>query len=170
MMKKFSIILLWLASVVLISLYTYENPEIMDKAKDYFKRDKNLVILQREGEIFRKPGNSFIIEISEVVSFSQKTAFIIHDKEILNFDKDNLRIYFQNGYYFNNSKLEKISLPKSFTILKNGGIKSIFIYKDKQFALISSLNNGCYYASIVLIDQSKEIFNTQCLPKKKNRL
>ena len=117
-MKKFSIILLWLASVVLISLYTYENKEIMDKAKNYFKRDKNLVILQQEGEIFRKPGNSFLIEISEVVSFSQKTAFIIHDKEILNFDKDNLRIYFQNGYYFYNSKLEKLSLPKSFTISK----------------------------------------------------
>ena len=167
MMKKFSIILLWLASVVLIGLYTYENPEIIDKAKNYFTGDKNLVVLQQEGEVFRKPGNSFLIEISEVVSFSQKTAFIIHDKEILNFDKDNLRIYFQNGYYFNNSKLEKISLPKSFTISKNGGIKSIFIYKDKQFALISSLNNGCYYASIVLIDQSKEIFNTQCLPKKK---
>ena len=167
MMKKFSIILLWLASVVLISLYTYENPEIMDKAKNYFTGDKNLVVLQQEGEVFRKPGNSFLIEISEVVSFSQKTAFIIHNKEIVNFDKDNLKIYFQNGYYFNNSKLEKISLPKSFTLSKNGGIKSIFIYKDKQFALISSLKNGCYYASIVLIDQSKEIFNTQCLPKNK---
>ena len=170
MMKKFSIILLWLASVVLISLYTYENPEIIEKTKNYFKGDKNLLILRQEGEISIRPGNSFFIEFSEVVSFSEKTAFIIHDKEILNFDKENLRIYFQNGYYFNNSKLEKISLPKSFTILKNGGIKSIFIYKDKQFALISSLNNGCYYASIVLIDQSKEIFHTQCLPKKKNRL
>ena len=125
MMKKFSIILLWLASVVLISLYTYENPEIIEKTKNYFKGDKNLVVLRQKGEISRRPGNSFFIEFSEVVSFSEKTAFIIHDKEILNFDKDNLRIYFQNGYYFNNSKLEKINLPKSFTILKNGGIKSM---------------------------------------------
>ena len=83
MMKKFSIILLWLASTVLISLYSYENPEIIEKAKNYFNGDKNLLILRQEGEISRRPGNSFFIEFSEVVSFSEKTAFIIHDKEII---------------------------------------------------------------------------------------
>ena len=93
MMKKFSIILLWLASVVLISLYTYENPEIIEKTKNYFKEDKNLLILRQESEIFRRPGNSFFIEFSEVVSFSEKTAFIIHDKEILNFDVFSLAIF-----------------------------------------------------------------------------
>ena len=59
------------------------------------------------------------------------------------------------------------NLPKSFTTEKNGGVKAIFIYKGKKFALISSLNNKCYYASIILVDEAKEIFNTKCLPNKK---
>jgi hypothetical protein len=166
-MKKLLIFFIWIVSLIFTIIYFHENPELVEKIKKYFKNDKNLLIAQQEGEIFRKPGNSFLVEVSEVLSFSEKTAFVIHDKEILNFDTDNLIIYFQNGYYSKDSNVEKINLPKSFTTEKNGGVKGIFIYKDKQFAFISSLNNGCYYASIVLIDQSKEIFNTQCLPKKK---
>ena len=44
--------------------------------------------------------------------------------------------------------------------------KTIFIYKDKEFGFISSLDNGCFYASIILIDKKQEIFKTKCLPKK----
>ena len=167
-MKKILIFFIWILSIIFTIIYFHENPEIVEKIKKYFKNEKDIVIAQQEGEIFRKPANSFLVEISEVLSFSEKTAFIIHDKEILNFNKDNLTIYFQNGYHFKNSNIEKIKLPKNFTTEKNGGVKTIFIYNGKQFALISSLNKECYYASIVLIDEAKEIFKTKCLPKKKN--
>ena len=166
-MKKFLIFFVWLLSLIFSAIYTYENPEVVEKIKKYFKNDKDIVIAQQEDNIFRKPGNSFIVEISEMLSFSEKTAFVIHKKEITNFDIENLIIYFQNGYFLNNTKIEKINLPKSFTTEKNGGVKAIFIYKDKEFALISSLTNGCYYASIVLVDEGKEVFKTKCLPKKK---
>ena len=46
-------------------------------------------------------------------------------------------------------------------------MKTIFIYKGKLFALISSLNNGCYYASLVFVNEAKEIFKTKCLDNKK---
>ena len=167
MIKKLLIVLVWLLSLILTTIYFNENPEFVEKVKNYFKGNKNLVLGSQEGEILRSPGNSFMIEFSEIISFSEKTAFIIHDQKLLNFNKDNLRIYFQNGDFFNNTKLEKITLPSNFTTTKNGGIKTIFIYKDKQFALISSLNKGCYYASIVFIEKNKEIFNSNCLPKKK---
>ena len=166
-MKKILIFFIWIISLIFTTIYFHENPEVVEKVKNFFKNEENIIIAQQEGEVFRKPGNSFLVEVSEVLSLSEKTAFVIHDKEILNFDIDNLIIYFQNGYYFKNSNIEKINLPKIFTLEKNGGVKAIFLYKEKQFALISSLNKGCYYASIILIDEAKEIFKTKCLPGKK---
>ena len=166
MKKKLSIIFIWLLSLVLASVHVHENPELIEKVKRNFKDDKTLVFGAEEGDILRTPGNSFMLEFSKIVSFSEKTAFIIHDNEILDFNNDNLRIYFQNGNLVKDSKLEKINLPKNFTTIKNGGIKTIFIHKDKEFGLISSLDNGCFYASIILIDKKQEIFKTKCLPDK----
>ena len=85
-MKKFLIIFFWLLSIASAALYTYENPEQLDKIKKYLKDEKNLV-LGDKGEILRTPGNSFMIEFSKVVSFSKKTAFIIHDEKSLNWVK-----------------------------------------------------------------------------------
>ena len=166
-MRKLFIVIIWLISLVFTSVYFYENPELIEKVKKNFEDDKTLVLGSKEGDILRTPGNSFMLEFSKVLSFSEKTAFIIHDKDILDFNKENLRIYFQSGNLFTESKLEKINISKNFTTNKNGGMKTIFIYKDKEFGFISSLDNGCFYASIILIDKKKEIFKTKCLPKKK---
>ena len=167
MKKKLSIFFFWFLSLILTSIYIHENPELIEEVKKNLKDDKILVLAVEEEDILTTPGNSFILEFSKVLSFSEKTAFIIHDKDILDFNKENLRIYFQSGNLFTESKLEKINISKNFTTSKNGGIKTIFIYKDKEFGFISSLDNGCFYASIILIDKKKEIFKTKCLPKKK---
>ena len=82
-MKKFLIFFIWILSLIFAITYFHENPEIVVKIKKYFKNEKNIIIAQEEGEIYRKPGNSFLVEISEVLSFSEKTAFVIHDKENL---------------------------------------------------------------------------------------
>jgi len=166
-MKNFLIILFWIISLILVSLHIHENPEIIEKAKRYFKNEKNLELESQTGEILRSPGNSFLLEFSNVLPFSEKTSFVIHDGKQLNFNKKNLKIYFQNGHFIKNSKREKINMTKEFTTLKNGGIKTIFLYEDKHFALTSSLDNECYYASIIFIDEAKEIFKTKCLPKDK---
>jgi glucose/arabinose dehydrogenase len=57
-------------------------------------------------------------------------------------------------------------LPKVFTTAKNGGVKTIFTYNNNEFALISSLKKNCFYASIVSLNNGKELFKTNCLPKK----
>ena len=77
-----------------------------------------------------------------------------------------MKIYFQDGSIFENSKFKKLNLPNFFTTRKNGGIKTIFIYNDKEFALISSSKNECFYASIILLNNGKELFKTKCLPDK----
>ena len=76
------------------------------------------------------------------------------------------KIYTQNGYVTNNFKYKKLNLPKVFTTAKNGGVKTIFIYNNNEFALISSSKGGCFYASIVSLNNGKELFKTKCLPKK----
>jgi len=166
-MKKFIIIFIWIISLIVASIYTYDNPERIELVKNYFKKDKYPELKINDGDIQRSPGNSFVLEFTKKISLSEKTSFIVHDENILEFDPNSLKIYFQNGYLSNNTKLEKINLPDSFTTLKNGGLKSVFIYKNKQFGLISSVKNKCFYASIVLLDTGVELFKTQCLPDKK---
>ena len=163
----FLIILAWVASLIVTSIYIFENPERIEILKNYFKDDKNVILGSEVGEILRTPANSFMVEFSKKISFSEKTAFIIHDENILNFDENVLKIYFQNGYLLKNSKLEKINLPNTFTTLRNGGIKAIFVYKGKDFGLISSSENGCFYASVILLKSGQELFKTKCLPNEK---
>ena len=163
-MKKFLLVLIWLVSLLVISVYVHENPEKIESVKEYFNKDKVPWVKSKDGEIQRSPGNSFIVEFSKVLSLSDKTAFVVHDENSLNFDKSSLKIYTQNGYLSNNLKFQKLKLPKFFTTTKNGGVKNIFIYKNNEFALISSLKNECYYASIVSLSNGKELFTTKCLP------
>ena len=108
-----------------------------------------------------------MVEFSQEISFDEKTSFIIHDENVSDFDRDSLKIYFQNGYLSKNFVTKKINLPISFTTTKNGGIKTIFVYKDNEFGLVSSLKDECYYASLVLLTDGKELFSTECLNDKK---
>ena len=165
-MKKTLLILSWLLSLIIAIVYTFENPGKLEIIKNYFSKDKIPWVLAEQGEIQRTPGNYFITEFSKVLSISEKTAFIVHDENASNFDEASLKIYTQSGYLLNNLKSKKLNLPKIFTTTKNGGVKTIFIYNDNEFALISSLDEDCFYASIVLLNNGKELFKTKCLPKK----
>ena len=165
-MKKILFILSWLISLIIISVYVSENPERIEIIKSYFVKDKTPTLKTQEGDIQRSPGNSFIVEFLKVISLSEKTAFIIHDDNALDFDEASLKIYTQNGYVMSNLKTQKLNLPKAFTTAKNGGVKTIFIYNNNEFALISSLKENCFYASIVSLNDGKELFKTKCLPRK----
>ena len=98
-MKNFLFILIWLASLIIISVYTYENPEKMDIVKYYFKSHIPSKIKFEKGPSQRSLGNSFAVEFSKEISFSEKTAFIVHDENVLNFNESSLKTYFQNGIY-----------------------------------------------------------------------
>ena len=163
-MKKFFVVLFWFFSLIIVIIYTYENPERFDVIKYHFKQYTAPQAKLEKGPTQTVKANSFSVEFSKVISLNNKTAFIIHDKNISNFSENNLEIFTQNGYLLKNSKSEKLNLPDSFTTKKNGGIKTIFIHKDSQFALISSFKEKCFYASIILLNNSKEVLKTKCLP------
>ena len=165
-MRKFLFILIWLLSLIIVSIYTYENPEKIEKIKLYFKEEKNVKVKLKENAVQTVEANSFSVEFSKIFPLSQRTAFIVHDENISNFDEKSLKIYTQDGYLLKNFESEKLNLPDTFTVERNGGVKTIFIYNDNKFALISSSKNECFYASIVLLNNGKELFKTKCLPDK----
>jgi len=166
-MKKFLIILIWFFSLIIAIIFAYENPEKLDIVKYYFKSHLPSKIKFEQGPSQRSIGNSFAVEFSKEVSFSEKTAFVVHDENISNFDKNSLKIYFQNGYLLKSGEVKKLNLPSTFTRAKNGGIKTVLIYKDIELALISSQKNKCFYASIVHLENANELFKTKCVSSKK---
>lgn len=163
--KKILIILIWFLSLIIVSLYTLQNPDKFELIKTYFSKSEKREIKFVGTPILTMAANSFMVGVSKEFSFNGKTAFLIHDENALNFNTNSLKIYTQDGYLLENYKTTKLNLPDTFTTLKNGGIKSIFIHNKSEFALISSLKNDCYYASIILLNNSKELFKTKCLPK-----
>ena len=166
MKKYFLIIIIWITSIFFASIYTFENPELIETIKSNFKKNKYPKHMSEEGEILRTPGNSFILEFYKEISMNEKTSFMYYDDDNLDFKKNNFYTYFQNGFLLKNGILKKLNLPENFTTQKNGGLKSVFIYRKNEFGLISSYKEQCFYASIVLLTNGKELFKTQCLPDK----
>jgi len=162
-MKKILFISLWIVSLAIASIYTYEHPEKIEIIKSFFYEKKEPEIKYVNKEIKKISANSFNVEFSKIISISEKTAFIVYDENISNFDEKKLKIYTQNGYLINKGISKKLNLPKEFTTQRNGGIKTVFIYKNNEFALISSSKKNCFYASIVTLIDGKEIFKTKCL-------
>tara|TARA_Y100000590_G_scaffold332019_1_gene377455 strand:- start:1431 stop:2696 length:1266 start_codon:yes stop_codon:yes gene_type:complete len=169
-LKKIIIILVWIATLIFASLWSYENPENIESIKLYFKTTKAPKI-KKETELLKEvKANSFSVEYTKVISLSEKTAFIVSDENFSQFNGNKLKIYTQNGYIINNLKTKELNLPKSFTLNKNGGVKTVFSHKNKSFALISALKEKCYYASIISLENGTEIFNTKCLPENSDKI
>ena len=166
-MRNIFLILLWFLSLVVVSLYSYEHPEKIEGIKQYFQEFNDPDIKLEKTNIEKVRANSFSVEFSKIISLSERTAFIIYEEQYSNFDENNLIIYTQNGYLIKNLKSKKLNLPNVFTTQRNGGIKTIFTHNNNEFALISSSKTNCFYASIVLLENGKEIFKTKCLNESK---
>lgn len=163
MFLRFSLVFIWILSLIATSLYIHERPELIEIIKYYVKEYKNPEVKQQDISVQKVEANSFIVEYSNIISFEERTAFITHDENILKFDDSSLNIYTQNGYLIKNLKSQKLNLPEVFTKQRNGGVKTIFIHNNFKFALISALKEKCFYASIVSLESAKEIFKTKCL-------
>ena len=162
-LKNFLIILLWLFSIVFSIIWTYENPEKIEKIKSNFKKDQLSKVKKVDDNSKEIVANSFNLEIKKVLDLKEKTAFIINNSS--KFDLKNLEIYTQNGNIIKNLKPKKLDLPDYFTLQRNGGIKTVISIDNKRIALISSSEKDCFFASLVLIKDKKELFRTACLPE-----
>ena len=164
-MKFFFIFFLWLVTIVYTAIWTFENPERIEKFKDAFKKNQKAEIKAISGESKNVVANAFTVKLTQVLENSSKTAFVTYPKNIQIFDPLNLTIFTYTGEKINKNKSEKINLPDHFTLIRNGGVKTIFYLDEKAFALISSNENECFFASIIFLERREEIFRSKCLPE-----
>ena len=116
---------MWLVSIIYSIIWTFENPEKIEKVKNIFKKNSEPKIEIIEDTQKKVIANSFTVNFTKILDFKDKTAFIIYPNNLDNFDKKNLNIYTQNGYVINNLESKKLNLPKNFTLQRNGGVKTI---------------------------------------------
>ena len=166
MTKKFLIIFaLWLLSILFTAIWTFENPEKIEKIKSHIKKKQTVQVEAVEDDGQKFIANSFTVEVKKVLEFNDKTAFIIYNEFNEAFDHKKLEIYTQTGTLIQNSQSKKINLPNYFTLQRNGGVKTIISLNDKKIALISSSEKNCFFASLFLINDQKELFRSNCLPE-----
>ena len=164
-MKFFFIFFLWLVTIIYTAIWTFENPERIEKFKDAFKKNQKAEIKAISGESKNVVANAFTLKLTQVLENNSKTAFVTYPKNIQIFDPFNLTIFTYTGEKINKNKSEKINLPDHFTLIRNGGVKTIFYLDEKAFALISSNEKKCFFASIIFLERGEEIFRSKCLPE-----
>ena len=162
-LRNILIVLLWLVSILFTIVWTFENPEKIEKIKSNFKKNQLSDVSVVDEDATNIQANSFNLEVKKMLSIEGKTAFVINQKD--NFDIKNLEIFTQTGNLIKNLKPNKLDLPEYFTLQRNGGIKTIISFEGKRIALISSNKNDCFFASLILIENKQELFRTKCLPE-----
>ena len=154
--KNLLLLLLWILTIIFTSVWIYENPEIVRIVKNYLKKNKIV------------KANSFNVKIDKIISLSKRTAFILYEENLSKLDLSLVKIFTHDGYVIENSKFQKLNLPDSFTMEKNGGLKTVFFNEGKSYGLISSQKDNCFYGSIVSLEENGEvIYDFECLPDKK---
>jgi aldose sugar dehydrogenase len=167
--KTYLYVIIWLISLVSVSLWTFENPDKIELIKNIYKKNKTPVVKLEKHSENQIISNSFVVSIKKILSLSNKTAFVSYENEKNIFDPNNLNIYTQNGFLISNQNVKKMNLPDTFTLQRNGGVKTVIENNKKKFVLISNNKNKCFYASIINLENSKEIFNSKCLPDSKKK-
>ena len=165
-MKKLFFISIWLISIIISIIWSYENPEKIESLKDKFKKNKSPIIENIDTEKKIHIANSFEVHSKQIIKLEDKTAFIIYPEGDKIFSKEKLKIYTQNGFVIENFLQKKLSLPKYFTLQRNGGVKTVISVNNNKILLISGKEKKCFFAALVLSNNNKELLRTKCLPEK----
>ena len=156
-MKKIFFIFLWFVTIIFTSIWTFENPEKIEKIKSEFKKNKKIETKLVKSNVINISANSFTVKLSQILENNSKTAFITYPSNIEKFDPSNLTIFTQSGMKIKKNNSIKLNLPNYFTLQRNGGVKTIFYFKEKTFALISGNEGKCFFASIIFVEKGEEI-------------
>ena len=84
MNKVVLIILLWLISIIFVTTWIFDNPDIIEKVKSNFKKkikpSYNLnTEVQKDAEIIKIQTNSFTVKIKKIASLEDKPAFLLNN-------------------------------------------------------------------------------------------
>ena len=164
-MSRYFFLFLWFVTIIYTAIWTFENPEKIEKIKSEFKKNKKVETQLVTSEGINIAANSFTVKLSQVLENNTKTAFVTYPSNIKKFDRLNLTIFTQTGMKIQRNDSKKINLPDYFTLQRNGGVKTIFYFEDKTFALISGSEGKCFFASIIFLTNGEEVFRSKCLPE-----
>ena len=164
MKSKISLFFFWIVTIIFSIIWTFENPEKIEKIKSDFKKNEKTNISKVATNSKNIIANSFTVEFEHILKMSDKTAFIIHPKNEKKFDTSKLEIYTQKGFLINGLDSKKLNLPKYFTLQRNGGVKTIISLMNHKIALISGNNKNCFFAALILLNNTSELFRSKCLP------
>ena len=155
MKKLLSFILVfWFLSIIASIIWSFENPEKVEKLKDFFKKKKKIEVNIPKDNIIEFNANYFDVESEQVLDLNDKTAFVINKQISNKFNVKDLEIYTQTGNLIKNLKSKKLILPKSFTLQRNGGVKTIIYHKNERIALISNNEKNCFFSSLFLLNDN----------------
>ena len=101
-LRNILIVLLWLVSILFAIVWTFENPEKIEKIKSNFKKKQLSDVSVVDEDATNIQANSFNLEVKKMLSIEGKTAFVINQKD--NFDIKNLEIFTQTGNLIKNLK------------------------------------------------------------------
>ena len=96
------IIIFWLLTLLSTAIWTFENPEKIEKIKSFFKKKQKVNIENVESEVQKFIANSFTVEAKEILRLNDKTAFVIYNELNDVFDEKKIEIYTQSGTLIKN--------------------------------------------------------------------
>ena len=168
MKKKIYITLGWLLSLLIAILWAYENSDKISKLKDKLKiyKPKHEFVKKNDDidkDISVAEGNHFSLNVEKIISLDSKTSFLLNNSVNREFNINDIDIFTQEGFKINKDKTIKLELNKNFTDDFSGGLKTVFFINENIYGLTSSLDNDCYYASVVNLKTSDELLKSNCL-------
>ena len=101
-MKKLLFITIWVLSIIISIIWSYENPDKIENLKDTFKKNKSPKIENIDSEKKKYIANSFEVHSKKIIKLEDKAAFIIYPESEKIFNKEKLKIYTQNGFVIEN--------------------------------------------------------------------
>ena len=81
-MRKFIFILIWLVSVIIASIYTYENPEVIESIRHNFEKHLPSKVKFEQGPYNVSIGNSFVVEFSQTKGRFSYVTRLLRKKSI----------------------------------------------------------------------------------------
>ena len=99
---------MWLLTVLLTAIWTFENPEKIEKVKSFFKKKQIEEVSVTESETQKFLANSFTVDVNKVLELKDKTAFVIYNGFNDNFNEAKLEIYTQSGTLVKNLESKNI--------------------------------------------------------------
>ena len=81
MKLSISLFFFWLITIIISLVWSFENPEKIEKIKSYFKKNEKTNISKVETNTQNILANSFTVEIEQVLELKDKSAFVIHPQK-----------------------------------------------------------------------------------------